>query len=166
MEQVKRDELTVSTKMPARSSETEVPGRRRALVEQMFRRMALSVHQPAPEPERMFLLVEDALRLWRDMTDPELIAAVEAGIIEAGAFMATAGLVAKVHKRAKAIPILGAPNHAPQVLEAARKWQTEWDAMTDEDREKDKAEYRAFFRGIAEKLSPGNRPDEGEIRCV
>jgi F0F1-type ATP synthase epsilon subunit len=55
----------------------------------------------------MELLVEDALRLWKDIPPTSLTEAVEAGIIQAGGFVATAGLVAKVwHEKAKKLPEL------------------------------------------------------------
>lgn len=43
----------------------------------------------------MSFLVEDALRLWKDIPSERLTEAVEAAIIHAGNFPATTGLVAK-----------------------------------------------------------------------
>lgn len=60
--------------------------------------MALSAKNPMPESDRLELLVEDAFRLWKDIPTAAIPTAVDAAIIQAGGFEATAGLVAKCWK--------------------------------------------------------------------
>ncbi len=73
--------------------------RRKGLIARQFKRMALAANQEMPAPERLALLVENAYPLWKEIPDLEIGAAVEAAIIEAGAFMATAGLVVKCWRK-------------------------------------------------------------------
>jgi hypothetical protein len=76
---------------------------RRKQIEKQIKRMHLSANQDPPGADRMRLLVEDALRLWKDIPGDRLSEAVEAGIVEAGNFLCTAGGVAKAW-REKAHP--------------------------------------------------------------
>lgn len=102
----------------------------------------------------MYLLVEDAFRLWREIPDQELIGVVEEAIVEAGAFMATAGLVKRcwVRRSAKTIPMLGHVESAPTALEEAGKWDEWWNGLTEEEREEENRMHREFFGGLANKL--------------
>lgn len=81
-----------------------------------------------PGEDRIALLVEDALRLWKDIPPERLTEAVEAAIIEAGSFPATTGLVAKVWLERKRKPLeyqvpewtgptLPAPARTPEEIE-------------------------------------------------
>lgn len=102
----------------------------------------------------MYLLVEDALRLWWEIPDQDLIGVVEEAIVEAGAFMATAGLVKRcwVRRSTKAIPMLGHVESASTALEEARKWDEWWNGLTEEEREEENRRHREFFGGLANKL--------------
>jgi hypothetical protein len=69
--------------------------------------MYLSAGQAKPGPDRMELLTEDALRLWKAIPTSRLTEVVEAAIVQAGSFVATAGLVAKLWKdKAEKLPEL------------------------------------------------------------
>jgi hypothetical protein len=100
------------------------------------------------------LLVDDALRLWASIPDEALTAAVEAGIIEAGAWPATAGLVARCFERAKAptLPSLGYIDSSSKVLQGARDWDAWWNGLTDEEREAERQHHREFWRGLGRKV--------------
>jgi len=50
----------------------------------------------------MEFLVEDCLRLWKDIPGPMLTEAVEDAIVQSGSYVATAGLVAKLWRDRKA----------------------------------------------------------------
>ena len=72
-----------------------------------IRRMFINFDMP--EKDRLELLVEDALRLWKEIPDSSIEGAVEAAIIDAGSFPATTGLVAKIWRDGRNKPLeLGA----------------------------------------------------------
>lgn len=71
------------------------------MVEMQFRRIALSQGEAVPTPERMSLLVADALRLWVEIPTEELNDAVSEGLIQAGNFPLKAGAVAKAWRERK-----------------------------------------------------------------
>lgn len=58
-----------------------------------------------PGEDRLVLLTEDALRLWKDIPGEKLTEAVEQAITQAGSFVATTGLVAKVWAEKKSKPL-------------------------------------------------------------
>jgi len=58
--------------------------------------MSLSARAPAPVGKAMEFQVEDASRLWKGIPTENITDAVEAAMIDAGAFPATNGLVAKI----------------------------------------------------------------------
>lgn len=74
---------------------------RRAMVEMQFKRIAVSQGEAIPGPERMALLVADAVRLWAEIPTEELNDAVSEGLIQAGNFPLKAGGVAKAWRDRK-----------------------------------------------------------------
>jgi hypothetical protein len=88
------------------SSSESLEGRRLE-IRKHIARMYLSAGQAKPGPDRMELLTEDALRLWKAIPTSRLTEVVEAAIVQAGSFVATAGLVAKLWKdKAEKLPEL------------------------------------------------------------
>lgn len=77
---------------------------RRDAVEEAIRRIYTSARKPPPmkDSATLRLETEDALKLWKDIPTQSLPEAVDAAIIEAGAFQATNGLVAKLWAARKA----------------------------------------------------------------
>jgi hypothetical protein len=106
----------------------------------------------------MELLVEDAIRLWRDIPDCDLTGAVEAAIKEAGNFMATAGLVARCYERReapKALELGQSKTSGAKALEHAREWEKNWNMMTEEEQNQAQQQHREFFSGLRARLGGG-----------
>lgn len=103
----------------------------------------------------MFLLVEDAYRLWREIPDVDLTAAVEDAIKEAGAFMATAGLVAKCWGKTEAKksgPLELSSPRSDSTIDALRQEQARWDALTPDEQSEEQAEWRLFWQSLRSKV--------------
>lgn len=116
--------------------------------------MFLSAGQAKPGPDRLELLTEDALRLWKAIPSPMLTEAVEAAIVQAGSFVATAGLVAKLWKeKGEKLPELdhAALGRRDQALERAQLAAPGAEPPTPEQRE----ENARIAAEIARKLLEG-----------
>lgn len=68
---------------------------RKDTIQACLRRMFLSSGREPPAAAMIELMTDDALSLWKNIPTENLMSATEEAIIEAGAFTATAGLVAK-----------------------------------------------------------------------
>ncbi len=145
MERVNLPDLKSSTEMQPTFDVTS-ESRRKNLIAKHIRRMAISAHQPVPEPDRMFLLIEDAYRLWREMSDAEISAAVDEAIREAGAFMATAGLVAKCYAKRTVRTLELASPRSSSTIEAAKEFDAWWESLTPEQQEAEQALHKQTFR--------------------
>jgi hypothetical protein len=153
MEPISLPELKNSTVTQPNSSETFEKARR-DLVGKHLRRMFVSAHQPVPEPDRMTLLIEDAVRLWRDIPSERLTEAVEAAQKEAGGFPATAGLVARCYERRQAPKTLelAAPDTATGVRVLMDEFDSRWEAMTQEERDAEMALRERVCRDARAKI--------------
>ncbi len=102
----------------------------------------------------MNLLVEDAFRLWKGIPDAELTAAVEAAIVEAGNFPATAGLVAKCWEKTKESKLLtiGRKDTSETAKKEAAEWDAWWESLTVEEQERERKAHRDAFRAMRAKL--------------
>lgn len=122
---------------------------RKALILRQLKRIFLSFDPPSPQ--RLELLAEDALRMWRKIPSDKLPEAVEAAIVEAGAFPATTGLVVKVWEDKKAkVPEMDYAAHGNRDREREGRYLE--DPKNRLPTEQEREQWAATFRGLAEQF--------------